>query len=397
MKRILAVLLIIALMLCVGACSVESVPEPMSYPDYTFTQTPDTDQLRQTAVRAMRDILSIQWYTKVTYEYYKSGPVSSKQFKYEPGKIYAGILYSNASAGLFQFMEYYDQKTGTFEYPDSVNKLKTDLGVSCADSVLWAWSTVCTSIHGGFYPKTMVIQNGYIPVGSYTYDASIPDFNYLPTLKIVEQNGKKVMFESYAQVKAADALTTSSDNHAMMAIQDAHVEYLSDGSIDGEKSYVMIQDQRAGGDAWKRTDENGNELNYSGRLDGQFTFDKLFEEHFIPVTAAEFIGQKEYEKATVTVSSDCNSLEQLQAATIESNYPLAVVNVIAKQNGKETVIHKELFSGTAMTGVPRSYELGKINMIKNLANTDYGKAGTTIIIEVVSATGERFIPVNVKI
>ncbi len=397
MKRLLAILLIVSLMLCAGACtgagSVESVPQPMSYPDYTFPQTPDTDQLRQTAVRAMRDILSIQWYTNVSYEYYKSGPVSNKQFKFEPGNIYAGILYSNASAGLFQFMEYYNQETGVFEYPDSVNKLKTDLGISCADAVLWAWSTVCNSITGGFYPKTMVIKNGYIPVGSYTYDANIQDFNYLPTLKIVEQNGKKVMLESYAQVKAADALTTSSDNHAMMAIEDAHVEYLPDGSIDGENSYILIQDQRAGGDAWQRTDDQGNILNYSGRLDGKFSFDKLFKEHFIPVTTAEFIGQKEYDKAEVTVVGDCKDLASLQSASVESNYPLAVINVIAKQSGKETVIHRELFSGTAMTGVPRSYELGKINMIKNLTNTDYGKAGTTIKIEVVSATGERFIPI----
>ena len=397
MKRILVILLIAALMLCTGACNRESVPNPMSYPDYTFEQTPDTDQLRQTAVRAMRDILSIQWYTKVSYEYYKSGPVSSKQFKYEPGNIYAGILYSNASAGLFQFMEYYDQKTGIFEYPDSVNKLKTDLGISCADAVLWAWSTVCNSITGGFYPKTMVIKNGYIPVGSYTYDETIQDFNYLPTLKIVELNGKKVMMESYAQVKAADALTTSSDNHAMMAIEDAHVEYLADGSIDGENSYVLIQDQRAGGDAWQRTDDRGNVLNYSGRLDGKFSFDKLFEEHFIPVTAAEFIGQKEYNKSEVTVIGDCKDLTGLQGAAIESNYPLAVINVIANQDSKETVIHRELFSGTAMTGVPRTYELSKNDMIRNLSKTDYGKAGTTIKIEVVSATGERFIPIELTV
>jgi len=345
----------------------------------------------------MRDILSIQWHTKVSYAYYKSGPVGNKHFIYKPGNIYAGILYSNANAGLFQFMEFYDQETGTLVYPDSVNKLKTDLGVSCADAVLWAWATVCNSITGGFYPKTMVIKNGYIPVGSYTYDANIQDFNYLPTLKIVEQNGKKVMLESYAQVKAADALTTSTGNHAMMAIADAHVEYLYDGSIDGEKSYVMIQDQRAGGDALQRTDDQGNVLNYSGRLDGKFSFDKLFEEHFIPVTAAEFIGLKEYETAEVTVVGDCKDLAGLQSATVESNYPLAVINVIAKQHGKETVIHRELFSGTAMTGVPRTYELNKISMIKNLSKTDYGKAGTIIKIEVVSATGERFLPIKLSI
>lgn len=394
-KRIVVFILITALLLSFAGCGMKKVPKPTAvYPDYTFAEAPDTDDLRQTAVRAMRDLLSIQWFTKVDYRYYKTGPASKKQYIFEPGNIYAGVLYTNANTGLFQFLEYYNPDTGEFVYPHDADTLKTELGVSCADAVLWAWSTVCTSISGGFYPKSMVIKNGYYPVGPYTYDPNTRDFNYLPTLNIVRDNGEEIMFESYAQVRMADALTTSSDNHAMMAIEDAHVEYLADGRIDGENSYILIQDQRAGGKNWQRTDEQGNILHYSGRLDGQFSFTKLFEEHFIPVTAAEFIGEKEYEKAEISVSEKCSSPDQLQNITIESNYPLAVLNVIATQSGKETVIHKELFGGGSERGVPHSIALSEITELKD---SKYQTPGTMIQIEVVVATGERFTPIEITV
>ena len=395
MKRILTFVLAFLLMLCCVACgTLKKVPVVSKYPDYTFTEAPTTDQLRATAVQAMKDILSIQWHTNVSYTYNKSGPVQKKEFVYEPGKIYAGILYTNANAGLFQFLEFYNYETGALEYPDSVNKLKTDLGISCADAVLWAWATVCNSVTGPYYPNKMVQQCGFIPVGEYTYDETLQTFNYYPTLRIIKDNGPEVMARSYAQLQLADALVSSTDDHAMMLIDAPHVEYLTNGKIDTANSYVLIQDQRAGGDAWKRPDEQGRMLYYCGRLEGKFTFDELLEKNYIPVTAAEFIGEKEYNKATVTVTRDtAETLESALGATVESNYPLAVVNLIV--NGK--VIDRELFSGTPMTGVPRSFAISNLNAAKAFKNSEYNKAGNTIKIEVVVSTGERFIPIEFTI
>ncbi len=370
-----------------------TVPAPFAYPDYTFDSTPDPMTLRQTAVQAMRDILSVQWHPSAEYNYYKSGPVSNREFKYEPGNTYAGILYTNANAGLFQFLEFYNYNSGLLTYPGSVNELKSDIGVSCADAVIWAWGTVCNSVKGPYYPKTMVYKNGYLPVGDYTYDQNLDNFNYYPTLRIVSDNGKEVMAKSYAQVLPADALTTSSDNHAMMAIEPAHVDYLPDGSIDTAKSYVMIQDQRAGGESLRQTDENGNVLNYGGRLSAKFTFDELYDKHFIPVTTAEFMGQKEYEPASVTApSGNCQSIDALKTSAIEANYPLAVVNVIAEQSGTKTVIDRILFGGTSQNGVPRSFALKDSKVVMNLENTS--TSGTVIKIEVVVSTGERFVPIE---
>ena len=108
------------------------VPDPMEYPDYTFSSNPTPDDLRQMAIKAMRDMLSIQWCTEQEIRYRKNGPVNKKEFVHAPENTYGGLLYSTASTGIFQFFEYYNQKTGCLEYPGTSDELKLELGNSCA-------------------------------------------------------------------------------------------------------------------------------------------------------------------------------------------------------------------------------------------------------------------------
>ena len=216
------------------------------YPDYTFSGDPTPMELRLQAVQAVRDLLSIRWSTPSEIAYRKTGPVSEKAFCHDPDVTYAGTLYTNANTGLFQFLEYYDFETGRLTYPGDTEELKETLGASCADALIWGLTTVCPSVSGPYYPVQMVYKNGYLPVGSYTYDLTINSFNYLPTYKITAQNGEKVMLDSYAQMLPGDMLISSKSNHAMMAICEPTVVLTEDGNIDPKNSYVMIQDQRAG-------------------------------------------------------------------------------------------------------------------------------------------------------
>lgn len=401
MRRLISVLLILSLILCFTGCTSgkeAGVPKPMDYyPDYTFEEIPSQRILRETACQAMKDILSIQWCTDTSYKYHKTGPVSNKEYIFEPGNIYAGIPYNNANAGIFQFLEYYDHETGTLEYPRSAEELKNEIGVDCASAVLWAWSTVCTSIVGGYYPNYMVIKNGYIPVGTYKYDANTPSFAHLPTQKIIRMNGQKIMFESYKMIEKADAVVSSTDNHAMMAVEDAHIEYLPNGQLDRENSYVIFMDQRAGGEKLEQTDENGNVLHFSGRLEAKFTFNELYRKHYIPVSALEFQVPYYYEHVEAEVNQECNSYEDLKTAVITSNYPFAVLRISAVRGGKETVLHREMFSGTSLVSVTKSMCLGDLDVIKNLKDTKYSKAGTRIKVDMVSSNGVEFQLIDCRI
>jgi len=389
-KRTFALLLSFICVIAMTGCGFK-VPDPMEYPDYTFTAEPTPEELRQMAVQAMRDILSIQWHTEKEIRYRKNGPVNKKEFVHEPGNIYAGMLYSSASTGIFQFFEYYNTDTGCLEYPGTADELKLELGNSCADALLWSWSTVCNSIQGGFYPVLMVPNNGYIAVGDYTYRQTIQSYNELPSNAIIENNGDEVILESYAQMLPADALLSNTDNHAKMVIEAPVVVRNSDGTIDPENSYVMIQDQRAGGSTFFVEKVDGHTLNYSGKLNDKTTFATLLEKNYIPVTTAEFLGLKPYEKATVSASGECSSLAELASLTVEANYPLAVVNILeVNSKGKETVLKRQMFGAGNMYGVPRSFSLSEFKDLDTLSPA----AGSTIKVEVVVSTGERFYPIS---
>jgi len=384
-----------------AGCNKEhKVPNPIQYPDYTFEGEPDSMQLRLTAVKAMRDLLSVQWCTDHVITYKKNGPVSGKQFLHEPGYTYAGVLYSSASSGLFQFLEYYDPKSGLLIYEGTADELKLDLGSSCADALLWSWSTVCNSVKGGLYPVMMVPSNGYIPVGNYTIRENVSSFNEMPSYAIIDNTPKEVILDAYAQCLPADAIISTPKNHAMMVIEPAVVTKNSDGSINPEESYLMIQDQRGGSSStsFYEVDDNGHTLYFSGRTSAKITFAKLYEDDYIPVTAAEFVGTKPYDKAIVTASEGVDSIERLTKAQVESNYPLAVINVIVTdKDGNRVIVDKTLFHGSSADGVPKRCFLNTINTVKNLADSAYNISGNTISIEVVVSTGERFIPITFTI
>jgi len=390
MKKAICLLICLICVLSMTGCQYK-VPDPMEYPDYTFSSDPTPAELRTMAVKAMRDILSIQWCTEKEIRYRKNGPVNKKEFVHSPENTYAGLLYSTASTGIFQFFEYYNTKTGCLEYPGTSDELKLELGNSCADALLWAWSTVCNSIKGGFYPVLMVPSNGYLVVGDYTYRQNIQSYNEMPSYAIIENNGDDVMLDAYSKMLPADALVSTPDNHAMMVIEAPEVVYTQDGAIDPENSYVMIQDQRAGGSTFYVEEVDGHTLNFSGRTSAKITFAKLLEDDYIPVTTAEFLGKKPYEQATVTVSQACYTIADLQNVTVEANYPLAVINILSvDKRGNSTVLEKQMFGGADMYGVPRSFALSELDSLKDLSPA----AGSTIQLEVVVATGERFYPIS---
>lgn len=385
MKKLSALILTILILLSCTACgSHASVPE--GYPDYTFDNTPDTDAMRQTAVRAVRDLLSIQWTPAETISYFNTAG-RDKQFDYKPGNIYGGLLYTGASTGLFQFLEYYDMETGVLSYPGSGDELRKTLGSGCADSLLWGWATVSNSFNCGYYPSMMVYKNGFLPVGDYTYDQNLQSFYMLPTQSIIANNGEKIIYDSYTKVLPADALISSSVDHAMMAIENPVVVYLSDGSIDTENSYIMIQDQRGGtGKGFLEEEVDGHTVYFNSARSLKMTFAELYKKNYIPVTVAEFTGQKPYDKAEVTISSQCKSAADLKNAAIQANYPIAVINIDGVDaEGNNVSIEKVIINSASTNGPARNYDLSNTDS----ANRDLS-GYKKITVEVVVSTGERF-------
>ena len=373
-----------------------SVPSPMEYPGYTFEGTPTPAELRETAVEAMRDLLTIQWTPAYDISYYNTAG-RDKQFDYKAGTPYGGLLYSGAGSGLFQFMEYYDTETGLLNYPGTGDELRKNIGSGCADSLLWSWGTVANSFSSGYYPSVMVQKNGYLPVGNYTYDKDIKSYYLISTKQIIEKNGTSTMLDAYTKVLPADAFISSSADHAMMVIENPVVVYNADGTINTESSYVLIQDQRGGRTSKEFYEvKDGNTTIYFNSATAlKMTFKTLLEKEYIPVTIAEFTGEKPYEKATVTTQGkDCTKFKDLQNVMIESNYPIAFISAVLVNNkGNETELDKILFHGANGDGPPTTYNLSQWETLHTLETSGY----KTIRIEVVVSTGERFAAVEVPL
>jgi hypothetical protein len=238
-------------------------------------------------------------------------------------------------------------------------------------------------------------------VGPYTY----PNFEFLKEYKegagqvstamICAHNGLEVMLESYAAIKMADAITNSKSEHTMMVIEDATVVRKADGSIDPQESYIIIQDQAAGVSTTSEFnvfEEDGIKVHYTGRLNVKWSFLKLFQSNYIPVTTKEFAGVEPYAKPEVKSSKEVTDMESLYTTEITSVYPMSMIKVMAKKStGRETeLFHFYVDRYDVGTGLARLYKMSGVRLdidaeVKKLVAGDY-----TITLEVTDSTGTVF-------
>lgn len=393
------------------------VPQPMTErPMYLVSENPTEEELRETAVRAMHDMLSIQWSVTDGFMYNKTGAVSHKDYIYNPDTIYCGLPYADGQTNIYVWWEYYNPETGRLDMQGDGQWLNDTLGNTCAGSLMWAWSTVCDSLTGKYVNTSMVPKYGCIPVGDYKIknDMVLDEFREeagaYSTAMVCAENGLAVMLESYAQIKMADAITNSKSEHTMMVIENATVVRDADGNIDPIQSYVILQDQAAGTSTtpstfYEHTGEDGNLYHYTGRtgpIAVKMTFKELFDASYIPVTTAEFLGREAYVKPEIKFSKEnCTGFEDIYTGVVTSNYPMSMFKIIATdKKGNETTLLSVYFDrydvqGSAagmMDGKARNYKISGDRMlieeaVKGLAAGEY-----TITGEVTEPNGEVLSP-----
>ncbi|MBR4864518.1 MAG: DUF4886 domain-containing protein [Oscillospiraceae bacterium] len=381
------------------------VSQPMtSRPNYALAENATTTQLRQTAVQAMRDMLSIQWSNPTEINYNKQGAVSDKDYHYDADTTYCGLPYADGQTNLFVWLEYYDFETGRLRMAGDGQWLNDTLGNTCAGSLMWAWSTVCDSLTGSFINSNMVYKYGCIPVGNYTFPnmEAISSYYDISTVDICELNGAETIYACYAQMLPADAVTSSKKEHAMMVIEEPVVERNADGTINASKSYVYIQDQAAGTSAteskfYEVVGEDGKTYYYSGRIHQKFTFKQLYDMAYIPVTTAEFAGLESYAKTTVSFSQkSCDDVNTLVAGTVQCNYPMSMVKIKAERaDGKTAELYTMYFDrADVKSGKARKYSFSAesdaiLAAFEALRLGDYN-----VTVEVTAPNGEIFVPVS---
>ena len=373
-----------------------TVANPTPTPDYTVPENYTTDDLRQIAIRAMRDILTVEWTPARYYTYKNRYDWVNKQFQYVTGVTFNGIPYANAHTGIFQWYKFYDPETGIMDYPGSGQQWGEALGTVCADAVLWGWSTVCNSYDSITYTYHMTPGNNFVGTGYYELPSDITSYKLQTTDMICEMNGLEVMAYAYSKMLPADALTSTSDGHAVMAIREPEVVYLEDGSIDVDNSFIIYQDQSGGtSNHFTEVEQDGVIHYYVGNTEKKLSFANAFKRGFIPITTKEFLGQKPYSAAEAAYQGATNSLSDLYTASIATNYPLCSAELLAEDaQGQRTRIAIELY--TKADGGNKTGEEGYTYYFEDLLTAEPNKAlqNLTDTVKVVLlaqvSTGDEF-------
>ena len=310
---------------------------PIATPDMT------TDQLRKICVDYVKLSVSFQWYT----DRYISFAKKPERTLYK-GKLYGGIPYVNTASGsVYRILEYYDEKTGFLD-TEFFSQNPLLFGTACSGTASCGWHRVVNSAEIS-WTHSMNVAHGFIPVGPYKYDHSLQQiwtknaegkriYAY-NTKTVCKDNGEQVMYESYALTLPADCY--SSNGHVRMCAENPVVVRNEDGTIDGEKSYVVLVEQGlfTKGDHHKRKTAGGIDYLIRGCDGKAFNFLELFDAGYLVHTFAELIGTKKVDLAEVGIGYDEGkiSADQLYRLLIKANYPISDVFSVVKDEKGEVV------------------------------------------------------------
>lgn len=276
------------------------------------------EELRKLAADAFRINLSFTWTPTqaLTYEFTLLERTTGVDI---PKDIaYAGLFYNNNNArgNIWKVLQYYDPETGAVDMEALGSNQFMVLSSACSYGFLQAWNRVSNS-HG---LNDMVSYNqsssNIVLVGPYTYVPHEHSFAHGDgTPQIIEKNGEQVMCESYAAMKMADGLYSSSSWHVMMCAEMGEVFRWSDGRIDPDQSYVLVHEQRNNKE--EITQGNGVTMRLLGTVDEKYTFRELMEKGYVPFTCKEFLGEEPVEPGEAWLGTQTTRVESTQELTAQ--------------------------------------------------------------------------------
>ena len=379
---------------------VPKVNSPMKeWPCYALPKGASADEIRAMAVKAMRDALTVKW---VAPDYYTLDKymtdLSARFLHFRPDRVYAGMAYTNGNTGILTWLHFYDFETGLMK--TDMPTLVYEMGNACFIGAMWGWSAVLPDWWLWNAPDTF-LQEDIVPVGPYRLEREkwilLHDYS---TTALCALNGEQVLYESYACVKPADLLSyrRPEDDHTTMVTEDPVVVRNPDGTIDGEQSYVMVQEQAFRG---APAEEDGQTVYYYGNTAHKCFFKNLWKAQFIPYTHKIFTGEKPYVPARIDLEgvSGVKGWEDLKACTIHSPYKIISIDVSIRESGENGVV----LSRQKQVLMRRHHELtyslrypGKALPDLDWMDCSKLEKGKTYTYEVsmMVATGETFKPIS---
>ena len=259
-----------------------------------------------------------------------------------PGNIYQGIPYTHGGGSGYSWLSYAtaQDENGVYTLSGMTTEVLSGsggtsqfnvsrLGNDCADQLFWAWGKVSSSISFRG-TSTMTEGNGCLKVGSYVASGNFSKENN--TEAIVEKNGKETMFASYTLLQKGDAMvnyTPGGAGHTVMIV-DCHTEYLPDGTVDGENSYVTVLEQTGANEINQTKVFNetiGKDVYLCELLDAQWSFEQIFARGYLPITCKELIDPAPRAEVQLTDVTNEPTMDNMFSGKISCNYRISNITV----------------------------------------------------------------------
>lgn len=292
-KRLFALLLCVALLL-------GFVPTNYVYAVSENTEVTEEEQAilqarREAVYNEMYKMATVLWRATESFTYI----YSSTEVNIVEGRLYRGIPYTHARSNYDSFMELMSEPNEKGEYEATLlnaemltgGSLQARFGNDCSGATSAAYAKISTTVQAAG-AATTTPDRGYVHVSADKY--VIKPSHSRNVDGICVQNGEQVMYSIYADAQLADVFACN--GHNIMA-QYVHVEYAEDGTIDGDKSYLIFTHQTPAPISEERYYTTGEfaEANYGEKvyvtyqLDHKWSFKRLYDADYIVVTCKELI------------------------------------------------------------------------------------------------------------
>ena len=321
--------------------------ENVTYPECLWRDNSNSDAVLTKESLELREIARAETYKMGTVKWtvpvivnYMHPTASNMSAIFIPGTVYTGIPYTANFGDLSRFMYCFDEDGDLKDFAKEItigyDGMDKYMGCDCSGGVYWGWAKVSPTtqwwVTNQMFPA---LGLGTVPVGEYEGATTMQD-----TMEITKANDPQTLAEAYAQLHMSDAITTfynnpddPSDhfNHTRLVVEHPVVMRKPDGTIDMNASYVITHEQ------------GKKEFNSSWRMYGKYTFQELWDTHYIPLTCQEFIDGKA-PQLEVTIDNDGVGKAYMATGVITSNYRLVSSNITITDDAGVVVYDQTIFA-----------------------------------------------------
>ena len=355
-------------------------------------------ELRQLCVDAFRLNMSFTWTPTIDVNYTYTLLERTSTYYLPKGIAYSGLCYASGfeRGTIWKVLKYYDQETGALDIEAMGENFLHVISSACSRGCQWGWNRVCNSSELSWMTTYERGQCNIVLVGPYTYEPSKYSFNHGDgTKQIIKENGNDVMYESYACMKMADGLYSSSSYHVMMCAEDPVIVRWPSGTINSDQSYVIVHEQDAKGsssDALNYTQDNGVTLRPLGGVSHKYTFTDLLNKGYVPFTLKELIGEDPVEPGKAWIGNEFTAVENGRDMTLDEicnktlfgNYALCTMEFQVKNpDGKVLASYDP-----CIETYPSDYDTPMRHMLEAISFDSYANGSNTIHIYVRLSNGE---------